>query len=206
MELLLIRHALPVRQTGGPGGPDPELSEAGRAQAERLGGYLASEELHAVYSSPLQRAVQTAEPLAETRRIPVAVLPELAEWHDGTNEYVPIEELKAAGDPRWEELRDGAPQVGAEPFDSFATRIVEAITGLVAAHPAQRVAVVCHGMVINAFVADVLGLTITSGFFYPNYTSIHRVAAARSGARSIMTLNETAHLRGSGLPMGLFQR
>ena len=42
-------------------------------------------------------------------------------------------------------------------------------------------------------------------FFHPNYTSIHRVAAASSGERSVLTLNETSHLRGSGLPVGLFQ-
>jgi probable phosphoglycerate mutase len=54
-------------------------------------------------------------------------------------------------------------------------------------------------------LAHVLRLAEPTGFFYPNYTSIHRVAAARSGERSILTINETAHLRGSGLPVGLFQ-
>ena len=43
------------------------------------------------------------------------------------------------------------------------------------------------------------------GFFYPNYTSINRIAAARGGERSIVTLNETSHLRGTGLPIGVFQ-
>ena len=49
-----------------------------------------------------------------------------------------------------------------------------------------------------------LGIDDPSGFFYPNYTSIHRVAAARSGERSVLSLNETCHLRGTGLPIGLF--
>jgi probable phosphoglycerate mutase len=65
---------------------------------------------------------------------------------------------------------------------------------------------VCHGGVINAYVSHCLGLPNSRGFFYPNYTSIHRIAAARSGERSIVTLNETSHLRLSGLPMGLFQK
>ncbi len=66
---------------------------------------------------------------------------------------------------------------------------------------------VCHGGVINAYLADVLGIAAPPpGFFYPNYTSIHRVAASRSGIRSIITINETAHLRHTGLPMGLFQK
>ena len=64
----------------------------------------------------------------------------------------------------------------------------------------------CHGGVINSYLAHVLGLGGQPSFFYPNYTSIHRVAAAASGERSIVTINETAHLRGTGLPIGLFQR
>ena len=64
---------------------------------------------------------------------------------------------------------------------------------------------VCHGGVINGYLSHILGLAPSNGFFYPNYTSIHRVAAARSGERSVVTVNETSHLRGTGLPMGLFQ-
>ena len=52
-------------------------------------------------------------------------------------------------------------------------------------------------------VQPVLGVADSAGFFYPNYTSIHRIAAARSGERSILTINETAHLRGTGLPIGI---
>jgi probable phosphoglycerate mutase len=60
--------------------------------------------------------------------------------------------------------------------------------------------------VINLYLGHILGLSEgTRGFFYPNYTSIHRVAAASSGERSVVTVNETSHLRGTGLPMGLFQ-
>jgi probable phosphoglycerate mutase len=44
------------------------------------------------------------------------------------------------------------------------------------------------------------------GFFYPDHTSIHRVAASRSGIRSIVTIDETSHLRHTGVPMGLFQK
>ena len=49
----------------------------------------------------------------------------------------------------------------------------------------------------------ILGLGITNSFFYPNYTSIHRIAASRGGVKSILTMNETAHLRRTGLPVGL---
>ena len=57
MELLLVRHALPVRRelVGVPS--DPELSADGRAQAEHLATYLSSEHLDAIYASPLVRAL-----------------------------------------------------------------------------------------------------------------------------------------------------
>ena len=78
---------------------------------------------------------------------------------------------------------------------------------LIDIHSGHRIAIVCHGGVINAYLTHTLGLTnFIQGFFYPNYTSIHRVAAARSGERSIVTINETSHLRGTGLPMGLVQK
>lgn len=64
MELLLIRHALPVRRELEDGIADPQLSPEGLAQADRLADYLSSEKIHAVYASPLQRAQQTAAPLA----------------------------------------------------------------------------------------------------------------------------------------------
>ena len=49
----------------------------------------------------------------------------------------------------------------------------------------------CHGGVINGYLCHVLGLPNPKGFFYPNYTSINRVAAARGGTRSVVTINET---------------
>jgi probable phosphoglycerate mutase len=93
-----------------------------------------------------------------------------------------------------------------ETEEEFINRTVGSIENIIANHASQRVAIVCHGGVINAYLCHVLGLGNQRGFFYPNYTSIHRIAAASSGERSIVTLNETSHLRGSGLPIGLFQK
>lgn len=200
-----MRHALPVRRELDEGVADPELSEAGRAQARHLAEYLASERLHAVYASPLRRARQTAEPVAELQGLPVVVEEGVAEWDRNSSHYVPVEELKAANDPRWHALVRGEWTVDDESPDEFRQRVVTTVERLIERHPSQKVAVVCHGGVINGYLAHVLGTADPTGFFYPNYTSIHRVAAARSGERSIVTVNETAHLRGTGLPIGLHQ-
>ncbi|CAN5608778.1 histidine phosphatase family protein [soil metagenome] len=204
MELLLIRHALPVRREMTDGPADPELSEAGTAQARHLATYLSDEPLDAIYSSPLRRARETASPVALSRDMGVGVVDGVAEWDQHATEYVPVEELKAADDPRWRAMLQGEWD-SDESRDEFRGRVLDALEELIVAHRGQRIAVVCHGGVINTYLAHVLGIDDAVGFFYPNYTSIHRVAAAGSGERSVITLNETSHLRGTGLPVGLFQ-
>jgi probable phosphoglycerate mutase len=72
--------------------------------------------------------------------------------------------------------------------------VVDAIERTIAAHGGRRVAVVCHGGVINAWASHVLGISELL-FFAPDYTSINRFFAASSGERSVATLGETPHLR-----------
>ena len=207
MELLIIRHALPVRRELTEGIADPELAPEGLLQAEHLAKYLASEKIDAVYASPLRRAQQTAAPLAALQKVGVTLIDDVAEWDRNSNEYVPVEELKATNDPRWQAMLRGEWNVPEESADDFNKRTIGAVDKLIDLHSGHRIAIVCHGGVINAYLTYILGLSnYQQGFFYPNYTSIHRVAAARSGERSIVTINETSHLRGTSLPMGLFQK
>jgi len=204
VELILIRHALPIRREEIEGPADPELSETGRDQARALAAWLKDERLDAVYSSPMQRARETAEPVAAAHGLPVVIDDELAEYDRHSKWYVPMEELKASGDPRWAEVMAGkVDDIEVDPV-TFANIVERAMQRVVEANPSRRVAVVCHGGVINAYVSRVLGLTDNPGFFYPNYTSISRVMVARSGERTVQSLNETAHLRGTDLLVRLF--
>jgi probable phosphoglycerate mutase len=189
MELLLIRHALPVRVDEGAGaGPaNPPLSARGLEQAAALADWLAAEEeVDAIWSSPMRRARETADPVAEALELPIVVEPGLSEFDRDSPSYIPIEELKAANDPRWY-------QVPERP-EHFVAGVVAAVERVVAAHPSQRVAVICHGGVINAYCGHVLGIDEPL-FFLPAYTSISRVHAAGSGERGIGSLNEAAHVR-----------
>lgn len=206
VELILVRHGLPERKELSTGAADPELTEVGHRQAELLADYLGTEQIDAVYTSPLRRAVQTAAPLARRLGVPATVVDDVAEFDRLASSYVPIEELKASGDPRFHDLTSEV-WAGDAPRGEFDERVIAAIDHLIAGHAGHAIVVVCHGGVINLVLATVLGLAVDGpGFFYPNYTSIHRVAASRSGVRSIITINETAHLRNTGLTMGLFQK
>jgi probable phosphoglycerate mutase len=188
MELLLIRHALPVRVDEGTvdGPADPGLAATGWEQAEALAGWLADERIDAVWSSPMRRARETAAPLADRVGLEVVVDDGLAEYDREALSYIPIEELKAANDPRWKQL--------PERPEDFVAVVVEAVERIVAAHPGQRVAVVCHGGVVNAYAGHVLGIDDPL-FFLPAYTSISRVLASGDGIRSVGSLNEAAHVR-----------
>lgn len=205
MELLLVRHALPQRREGVDGPADPDLSPEGHAQAEHLAVYLSSEHLDAIYASPLRRAYQTAEAIAAGRTVGVQACDGIAEYDRYGGDYIPAEVLKAENDPRFHAVINGEWDTEEESAEEFRQRVIATVERLIEHHPGQRIAVVCHGGVINSYLCHVLGLADRRGFFYPNYTSINRVAAARSGTRSLITINETAHLRGTGLVMGLFQ-
>lgn len=201
-----MRHALPQRVELDAGTADPGLAEAGVRQAALLAEYLDGESIDAVYTSPLRRSIETVTPLADRCGLPVTVVDGVAEWDRDASSYVPVEELRDQGDARFADITRDAWR-DLELMVPFRERVVAAIDGLVAAHPGQRVVVGCHAGVINVYVGEVLGLPVDRrGFHYPNYTSIARVAASRSGVRTVITLNETAHLRNTGLPMGLVQR
>jgi probable phosphoglycerate mutase len=194
MELLLIRHARPFRATATEGPADPSLDPVGARQAARLSDWLAREEIDAVYTSPLARARETAAPLATRLGVDPVLEEGVAEWDRDAPAYIPIEELRATGHPWWQAMAAGDwERLGVDP-EAFGQRVVAAIDAIAARHASQRVAVVCHGGVINIYLAEVLGLGRRL-FFQPAYTSISRVLVSRAGVRSLETLNERAHLR-----------
>jgi len=195
VEIVLVRHALPLRVELETGIADPELAAEGHEQAAKMAAYLGVEEIEAIYVSPLRRALETARPLCKVLGLEAVVSEGVAEFDRNSSEYVPMEELRATNDPRWEKLLRGEWDGIDEEPSVFKARVVASVEEIIDQHPGGRVVVVCHGGVINQYLAHVLGIETHVGFFYPQYTSIHRVMAARSGERSIMSINEAAHLR-----------
>jgi len=200
MDLILIRHAEPIRVVDADGPADPPLRDRGHQQAEHLARWLAEERLDAVVSSPMRRAQETAAPVAKAHGLEVVIDDDLAEFDREATSYIPYEELKAAKDPRFLAMAQGnLDEFETDPAE-FQAGVVTAIERVIAANPSRTVAVVCHGGVINAYTAHVAGITRLM-WFEIQYASITRVVASSKpdGPRSIVTLNETPHLRGTGL-------
>lgn len=195
MDLILIRHGLPIRHQTDDGSPaDPPLSDEGSAQAEAVAEWLATEPLDRVYVSPMRRARETAAPLLKRKGMTAETEPRVAEFDRDADHYIPLEELKRTDYPAWRSFMEGGYE--RDPgFETFCTEAVAALEDITRRHPGERVAVVCHGGVINVWAGVVLDLGPRL-FFQPGYTSINRFRSARSGQQSVVSLNEQAHLRG----------
>jgi 2,3-bisphosphoglycerate-dependent phosphoglycerate mutase len=188
MDLLLVRHGLPERSALS---ADPPLSGEGLDQARRLARWLAAERVDAVFSSPMRRAAQTAEPFAALAGHEVQIRDGIAEFDRDSGAYTPLEDLKREDYAAWKAFVEGG---HGQDIAAFQAEVVQALEAVVAAHPGQAVAVFCHGGVINAWTAHVLGMGPRL-FFEPGYASLHRYRCARGGQRNLVSLNETAHLR-----------
>lgn len=188
MELILIRHGLPVRSDTH---ADPELSDEGHDQARRVAGWLADDGVDAAWSSPMRRAVQTAEPFVAHGGHALRLHEGVAEFDRDSGAYVPMEVLKREDYAAWRALAEGGHDIDVAAFQGA---VVSALEEVIAAHPGERVAVFCHGGVINVWTAHVLRMEPRL-FFEPGYTSVHRFMCARGGQRAVVSLNERAHLR-----------
>jgi len=188
MDLIVIRHGLPHRDETS---SDPALTDVGHEQARRAAAWLAEERIDAVYSSPMKRAVETAEAFTALTGQEITLDEGIVEFDRGTGQYVPMEELKRTDYEAWLRFVQGGYNMDIAAFQHAVVTSMEAI---VAANKGRRVAVFCHGGVINVWTAHVLGMEARL-FFEPVYTSLHRYLCASSGQRNIVSLNETAHLR-----------
>jgi probable phosphoglycerate mutase len=194
MELVLVRHAEPHRvEASEHGGPaDPALTPRGHEQADALAAWLRGEQISAVLSSPLRRAVETAAPVATTHARALEIVDELAEYDRNSTTYIPIEDLRGTDRPEWHAMQQGQlHEVADGDPAAFRQRVVDGIESIVGRHGGQTVVVVTHGGVINAYVGHILGVD-TPLWFEPRYAAITRVAAQTTGRRlrSLVTLNE----------------
>jgi broad specificity phosphatase PhoE len=192
VQLLLIRHALPLRSEPHEGS-DPHLCEEGFQQAKRLPQALKRYPISRIVSSPQRRAVQTAAPVAEAYGLPVQIDDRFAEYDRDLAVYVPIEQIRDEYPQEWARLADGHLPSGVDE-DAFLTRVADAVAEVVAAADHEdTVAVFSHGGVINVTLHHILG-TARLLSFPIDYASITRLRYARSGAATVAEVNGTEHV------------
>lgn len=168
------------------------LSEQGRLESGRLADRLGGRAIAAIYSSPLQRAQETARPLARRTGLTVDIEPALNEFDFGAwtgREFASLE-----GDPLWKLFntwRSGTRAPGGESMLEVQARIVGILEALHVRHTEDAVALVSHGDVLKAAVLHYLGMALDSFMRIElEPASVTVLELAHWGAR-IVTLNDT---------------
>jgi probable phosphoglycerate mutase len=158
--LLLIRHA--VTETTGTilygQSPGLSLSDRGREQAAALAERLEPVPIAALYASPLERCVETAEPIAAAAGLKVDLVPGLMEADAGEwtgRKLAELRRLKAWRGVMAAPSRFRFP--GGESMLEVETRVVSAVDSIVAEHPEGVVAVVAHADPIRLLLAHFAG-------------------------------------------------
>ena len=197
-EILLIRHGRSADVVpGSEDSNDPALSEEGERQADLLGARLAPARkgIDAVYSSDLRRASETARRLSEPRGLALGIRTALREVHLGDWERGEFRRRAAVRDPEWLAFAetgrwDNVP--GSEGDDALRRRVRDCIDGIVADHAGATVAVVAHGGVINAYLAEVTANPRT--FFAAIENTSITILRARRDLRTVILVNDCNHL------------
>ena len=160
---LLIRHGLTdaVGKTITGRLPGVHLNDTGRNQAEKLPGRLAGWKIDAIGSSPLERALETADPLARRLRLKVSVFDALNEVDFGEWSGATIEQLNQLAEWRqYNTFRSSTRAPGGELATEVQTRMVSVLTGLARQHPEQTLAVISHADPIRLALVHFLGMPI----------------------------------------------
>ena len=203
-ELLLIRHGQSTANASGiwQGQMEFPLSEEGRGQARSAGKALAGERFDAIYSSPLGRALETAEIIVRESGFPGAVVPieGLTERRGGSLEGTTHAEREARNPELVKKLMELPEEerwtlVGAETDEEILHRFERAISEIRARHPdGGRVVVVSHGGVMRAFLRDRFGPDVLPGTERAPNASITRIEWGAGAGQRLLELAATDHL------------
>jgi probable phosphoglycerate mutase len=204
-QVLLIRHAVnDFVKTGRLAGWTPEvhLNDEGRSQAEALGRRLADAPLAAIYASPLERTMETAQSVVQHHpHLTIRVNEGVGEVRYGEWEGMAIREL--LGRKMWHMVQHTPSRAsfpGGETMRGVQIRAVEAVEALVAAHPRDLIAVVTHADLIKMVLAHYLGMHLDQfqriGVSPASISTLN----LHYGRPSVEGINEIAHLKDLVIP------
>lgn len=194
---LLIRHAdnASVGRFIAGRKPGVHLNQTGNAQAERLAERLASLSIAAVYSSPMERAMETVEPLARRLGLEIQVLNGLNELDYG--EWTGRSSQELANLAEWKEFnihRSRTRIPGGETLLEAQARAVAALEQLARQHPEAIVVIVSHADILRAVLAYYAGIPLDLSLRLEISLASVSVLALNVGEARLLRLNDTGRL------------
>lgn len=199
MRLLLVRHGETERNREGRvlGQGNQSLTEEGRRQAVALAQALSRESVTALYSSPLKRAVETAEIIGDKLGLPVQVVADLAEVDAGALDGLNSQEMRARY-PNFMALWDCDPgsavMPGGESLAQVQQRAWLSVQSFLREHPEANVVAVSHNFTIGTLVCKALGLPLASIRHVRVDLGSISVVELREGRSRVVLLNDRCHL------------
>lgn len=175
--------------------PGVHLNDNGQLQAAALAHRLANVKLNAIYSSPLERCMETAQAVASAQQLPVGTDPGLLEVDYGEWQGGVLKELGAS--PIWKRMQGNPsrfrfPQ--GETLRTMQNRLVDAIEGIRNRHPNSTVAVFCHADPIKSVLAYFLGVPLDLFSRIRIDTASISTLALREAGCMVMGMNDTSQI------------
>lgn len=200
--LYLIRHGATPENEKRPRilqgcGIDNALSETGRGQAQQVGDYLKTFDIDAVFSSPLRRAVETAEAIASHHDLPVQTIEQIHEVDVGQWQSLDWGTIEREFPEAYAKYMEDSGQhgyMGGESCSDVLNRTSPAFEKLLCEHAGRTIAVVAHTVVNRTFLSNLLGIELHRAKDLPQENCCINVIRYRDGKTQLVTLNSTLHL------------
>jgi broad specificity phosphatase PhoE len=203
--LIIVRHGQTAWNEGEGerlrGRADLDLDEAGLRQAVAAATRLTKWEVAAVYSSPLRRAMRTAETLAKPRGLQVQPLEGLIDIDYGRWQGLSLREAEADDLELYTLWLDNPHLVtfpGGEGLDQVRSRATAAVETVVSRHLEQTVVLVSHKVVCKVLLCHLLGVDNSHFWQIHQELCAINVIEMEKDSPLIMLLNDTCHLKGVG--------
>ena len=204
-KLYLIRHGETDWNVGAriQGHTDIALNGTGRKQALQMAAALADEPLHHIYSSDLQRALATAQALADANGALLTIDARLRERCFGSYEgqrFADVEVSDPEAALRWRKRDPAFAPPSGESLQALQTRVAHAVDALARQHMGQQIALVAHGGVLDTLyrLATRQGLQAPRTWELAN-TSINRLLWTPDSGLALVGWGDTSHLQLTGL-------
>jgi broad specificity phosphatase PhoE len=201
MKLILIRHGETEwnkqRRIQGCRS-DTRLSPKGLEQADRLAAALRKERIDAIYASPMKRASETAQIIAEACKLPVHVFNELREIDAGELDGMFERELTGPYETAWKEFRNGnasTPLPGGESLQDLQKRTSWAVDRMLEKHIDGTVVVVAHLLANLVIVCQVLGINLGQIARFKQAPASITILELTTQGNSLLLFNDTCHLQ-----------
>jgi broad specificity phosphatase PhoE len=180
---------------------DVPLNERGRREAEAIAEALRDENIDAIYTSPLSRAVESARPAARLFNLEIVPVEGLIDISYGTWEGLPFHEVRQRYTDeylKWEERPHLVRFPSGETLDEVRERSLGALRDIVSNNPGKSILIIPHRVINKVIACAILGINNSHFWEIKQDTGCINVIDYSSEGFALCMMNDTCHLRGIG--------